>query len=416
MLLPLLRAPQSSAPRHEGRARYLLRAESRAAPIGHRALDALAAASGRRPTGSSACSRSPRRRWPRSGSTARPYSLTALQRFAACPYQFQLAAIYRLAPLEAPAPLQRLDPLTRGSLFHEIQTAFFRAARRERPAAAVAGTRRAPRGSARLGDQRGHAARPTTTWRRRSIACGRTRSTGCTRDLRLWLEQQLVRRRRALGARALRVAFGLPPTPTRDAARCASRRSSTRRVPAARLDRPGRAASRRHARCASPTTRPGRTARRRPPSSTAAACCSRCSTAWRSKRITGETVDEGRLSYCTTAGQFTSASDPARRAHPAARPRGARDHRSRDRTRHAGRQARPARTRLRLLRLPAGVRARRGAPHRPQAGGARPRRAEEDAVTRGRRRRRRSPAASPTRSTRRWWSRPRPAPARRPSW
>lgn len=52
---------------------------------------------------------------------ARPYSLTALQRFAACPYQFVLAAIYRLAPLEAPAPLQKLDPLTRGDLFHRMQ-------------------------------------------------------------------------------------------------------------------------------------------------------------------------------------------------------------------------------------------------------------------------------------------------------
>lgn len=56
----------------------------------------------------------------------RPYSLTALQRYAACPYQFLLAAIYRLAPVEEPAPLQRLDPLTRGSLFHEIQAVFYR--------------------------------------------------------------------------------------------------------------------------------------------------------------------------------------------------------------------------------------------------------------------------------------------------
>jgi ATP-dependent helicase/DNAse subunit B len=52
---------------------------------------------------------------------ARPYSLTALQRFSSCPYQFLIGAIYRLAPLEAPAPLQRLDPLTRGDLFHRIQ-------------------------------------------------------------------------------------------------------------------------------------------------------------------------------------------------------------------------------------------------------------------------------------------------------
>lgn len=59
--------------------------------------------------------------------TARSYSLSALQRFSACPYQFVLAAIYRLQPLEQPEPLQRMDPLTRGSLFHEIQARFFRA-------------------------------------------------------------------------------------------------------------------------------------------------------------------------------------------------------------------------------------------------------------------------------------------------
>ncbi len=59
--------------------------------------------------------------------TARPYSLSALQRFSACPYQFLLAAVYRLQPLEQPEPLQRMDPLTRGSLFHAIQAQFFRA-------------------------------------------------------------------------------------------------------------------------------------------------------------------------------------------------------------------------------------------------------------------------------------------------
>ena len=56
----------------------------------------------------------------------RPYSLTALQRFASCPYQFLIAAVYRLAPLEEPAPLQQLDPLTRGDLFHRFQAAALR--------------------------------------------------------------------------------------------------------------------------------------------------------------------------------------------------------------------------------------------------------------------------------------------------
>ena len=57
---------------------------------------------------------------------ARPYSLSALQKFASCPYQFLLSAIYRLEPSEEPEPLQKLDPLTRGALFHEVQAEFFR--------------------------------------------------------------------------------------------------------------------------------------------------------------------------------------------------------------------------------------------------------------------------------------------------
>jgi CRISPR/Cas system-associated exonuclease Cas4 (RecB family) len=57
---------------------------------------------------------------------ARPYSLSALQRFSACPYQFVLAAIYRLEPAEQPRPLQRLDPLTRGSMVHRMQAVLLR--------------------------------------------------------------------------------------------------------------------------------------------------------------------------------------------------------------------------------------------------------------------------------------------------
>jgi CRISPR/Cas system-associated exonuclease Cas4 (RecB family) len=58
--------------------------------------------------------------------SARSYSASALQLFSACPYQFVLSAVYRLRPFEQPEPLQRMDPLTRGSLFHEIQASFFR--------------------------------------------------------------------------------------------------------------------------------------------------------------------------------------------------------------------------------------------------------------------------------------------------
>jgi len=51
----------------------------------------------------------------------RSYSPTALQSYAACPYRFLLYAVLRLRPRDEVAPLERLDPLTRGSLFHEVQ-------------------------------------------------------------------------------------------------------------------------------------------------------------------------------------------------------------------------------------------------------------------------------------------------------
>lgn len=57
--------------------------------------------------------------------TQRSYSPTALQQFAACPYRFLLYAIHRLRPREEVAPLERIDPLTRGSLFHEVQYLLF---------------------------------------------------------------------------------------------------------------------------------------------------------------------------------------------------------------------------------------------------------------------------------------------------
>ena len=56
----------------------------------------------------------------------RPYSVSALQKFTTCPYQFALSAIYRLEPNDAPEPLQRLDPLMRGALFHEAQAQLMR--------------------------------------------------------------------------------------------------------------------------------------------------------------------------------------------------------------------------------------------------------------------------------------------------
>ena len=52
---------------------------------------------------------------------ARPYSATALQQFAVCPYKFALYSIYRLQAREEIAQPERMDALTRGSLFHTVQ-------------------------------------------------------------------------------------------------------------------------------------------------------------------------------------------------------------------------------------------------------------------------------------------------------
>jgi len=56
----------------------------------------------------------------------RPYSLSALQKFSICPYQFLLSAVIRLQPFDDPVPLQRLDPLTKGTIVHEMQARVFR--------------------------------------------------------------------------------------------------------------------------------------------------------------------------------------------------------------------------------------------------------------------------------------------------
>lgn len=58
--------------------------------------------------------------------TRRSYSPSSLQQFAACPYRFLLHAVFQFRPRESAAPLQHMDPLTRGAIFHAVQFALFR--------------------------------------------------------------------------------------------------------------------------------------------------------------------------------------------------------------------------------------------------------------------------------------------------
>ena len=55
------------------------------------------------------------------GLKQRAWSPSMLEQFARCPYRFALRAIHGLAEAERPAPLQRMDPATRGLIYHEVQ-------------------------------------------------------------------------------------------------------------------------------------------------------------------------------------------------------------------------------------------------------------------------------------------------------
>jgi len=54
------------------------------------------------------------------GLARRAFSATALQKYATCPYQFYLHAVQRLTPFDVPEAIEEIDPLSRGSMLHEI--------------------------------------------------------------------------------------------------------------------------------------------------------------------------------------------------------------------------------------------------------------------------------------------------------
>jgi RecB family exonuclease len=62
---------------------------------------------------------------------ARPFSPTALELYAACPYRFFLSTVHRLSPLEIPGELEELGPLEKGSMTHEVQYRLLTALRTE---------------------------------------------------------------------------------------------------------------------------------------------------------------------------------------------------------------------------------------------------------------------------------------------
>jgi hypothetical protein len=189
---------------------------------------------------------------------ARSYSPTALQHYALCPYKFFLYAVWKLAPREEPEAIEELDPLQRGSLVHAVQFELFGALRDAAPARDAGAARRA--------------------WDHLDAVLGRSprvrgRPRACDRA-------RLARRRRSVRrpAQWLRRASSTTPASCRgvSSSRSGCRRSrrrpasqpvsidagvSARLVPARESSR-ARGSERTQAGCASPVTRPARSASR----------------------------------------------------------------------------------------------------------------------------------------------------------
>ena len=55
------------------------------------------------------------------GLKVRAWSPSVLEQYARCPYRFALRAIHGLSEAERPGALERMDPATRGLIYHEVQ-------------------------------------------------------------------------------------------------------------------------------------------------------------------------------------------------------------------------------------------------------------------------------------------------------
>ena len=262
---------------------------------------------------------------------ARPYSLSALQKFATCPYQF--AAVGDLparAERGAGAAAAARSADARSHSSTRCRREFFRAMQRagrlpvDTPAACRAALRCSIESVAEVAAEydenarAGHRARVARRDRRASAATcasGSAAARGATAG----------RRRTSSSASACR---------TRGATRAASADPVTidgRFMLRGSIDLSscGRAA----ASCASPITRPAGTARRARTVIGGGAMLQPVLYGLAVEQLLATPVVSGRLFYCTAAGGFTDHEIPLTDANRTRRARGARDRRSRHRAR-----------------------------------------------------------------------------------
>jgi len=232
---------------------------------------------------------------------ARPYSLSALQQYSVCPYRFLLSAIYRLAPREEVSPLQRLDPLTKGNLFHRIQAEFLRQLREEgrlpiRPAAVGAALATIAEVTERVAD-REHA-RLAPPIRR----VWDDEIDQIARDLRRWVELMAADPDGWI-PEWFELAFGLPPTDGRDeASRADTVRIGGRFVLRGSIDLVERHGPTGVLRVTDHKTGRARVADH--PLVSGGEVLQPILYSLALEEMTGKMVHEGRLWFCTSAGQF----------------------------------------------------------------------------------------------------------------
>ena len=170
-----------------------------------------------------------------------------------------------MRPADDLEPLQRMDPLTRGSLFHAMQTAFYRQLQREdalpvtpgRPRSRAGGARRGGRGDRRRAVRAAGAGDRSRVARRDRARSGAICACGWTRSPAPAANGFRRRFEWAFGyADGGALAVGRDPDePGRAGRRSTAASSSTARSISSR-------SARAPASCASPITRPGSTAAR----------------------------------------------------------------------------------------------------------------------------------------------------------
>ena len=174
---------------------------------------------------------------------ARPYSLSALQQYAVCPYRFFLAAIQQLAPRAEVAALEQLDPLTRGRLVHRVQAETLRT---------LADSGALPVTPTTLPQRRSHPARDAATGGRKTLRRSRAADSArvAGRDGRRPRRSRLLvapsrRAGRELAARVLRARLRIAERCDARSEQPAGARHPRQRHAAARRRRPHRAPRRR---------------------------------------------------------------------------------------------------------------------------------------------------------------------------